>query len=378
MFRTTRRSRRAAAGLAAAFLLASAGWLNTPVSGADPGARFLVIGGAGSSNISVLGLDRAGALSRVAGSPSPAGTGGLSLSVTSDGRKVYATNTVSGTVEGYALAANGTLSPVPGAHLDLGGPGVGVLPSPDGRTLFVTTGTVTNEIRSYRIAASGALEPTGAAPARIPGVSGLSMPAITPDGRFLFAVGWLEATVFSFAVGPDGALTLVDSAAAGLMSTIPGVTPDGRFLYTSNEAQGDISAFAIGADGHLNPVPGSPFRTGVMPLPHGAMFTSDGRRMYLAESMAGGIAGFSVAGDGALTPLPGSPYPAPMGAMPGRVLVDSVSQRVFLVDALTVAGTSRVHTYAMAADGRLTSAGEPVDTGLIFSDGPSAGIATQG
>ncbi|MGW5570327.1 lactonase family protein [Nocardia thailandica] len=377
MFPTTRHSRRAAAGLAAAFLLASAGWLNAPLSAADGGSRFLVVGGAGSSNISVLGLDRAGALSPVAGSPFPAGTGGLSLSVTADGRKVYAANTVSGTVEGYTLAANGTLTRIPGAHLDLGGPGVGVLPSPDGRTLFVTTGSVTNEIRSYRIEDSGALAPTGAAPAQIPGVSGLSMPAITPDGRFLFTVGWLEATVFSYAIGPDGGLTLVDSAAAGLMSTIPGVTPDGRFLYTSNEAQGDISAFAIGSDGHLNPVPGSPFRTGLMPLPHGAMFTADGKRMYMAESMAGGIAGFAIGGDGALTPLPGSPYPAQAGTLPGRVLVDSVSQRVFLVDALTVAGTSRVHTYTMAADGRLAESGQTVDTGLIFSDGPSAAIATQ-
>lgn len=377
MFRTTRHSRRAAAGFAAAFLLASAGWLNAPVSGADPGARFLVIGGAGSSNISVLGLDRAGTLSTVPGSPFTAATGALSVVVTPDGRKVYTANTVSGTVEGFTLAANGTLTAIPGAHLDLGGPGVGVLPSPDGRTLFVTTGSVTNEIRSYRIADSGALSPIAAAPARIPGVSGLSMPAITPDGRFLFTAGWLEATVFSFSIGPDGSLTQVDSAAAGLMSTIPGVTPDGRFLYTSNEAQGDISAFAIGADGHLNPVPGSPFRTGMMPLPHGAMFTADSKRMYMAESMAGGIAGFSIADNGALTPLPGSPYPAQAGTLPGRVLIDGVSQRVFLIDALTVAGTSRVHTYAMAADGHLTETGQTVDTGLIFSDGPSAVIATQ-
>jgi DNA-binding beta-propeller fold protein YncE len=156
------------------------------------------------------------------------------------------------------------------------------------------------------------------------------------------------------------------------MSTLPGVTPDGRFLYVSNEAGGDISGYAIGVDGKLRPVPGSPFRTGLMPLPHGAVFTADSRRMYMAEAMAGQIGGFHIAENGSLSPLPASPYPAPAGTLPGRVVVDSVSQRVF------VNGTARVHPYAMAPDGRLTPTGElSVDTGLIFADGANAVVATQ-
>jgi len=88
--------------------------------------------------------------------------------------------------------------------------------------------------------------------------------------------------------------------------------------------------------------------------------------------------GFAIAENGALTSLPGSPYRAPVGTLPGRVLVDSVSQHVFLIDTLTVQGTSRVHTYAMAADGRLTVTDAPaVDTGLLFADGPNAWVATR-
>ncbi|MET9215652.1 MULTISPECIES: lactonase family protein [unclassified Nocardia] len=379
MFRSKRfRPRRWAAGLAVVLALGAGAGLDSAVALADSGARYLVITGAGSSNISVLGLDRLGTLSTVPGSPFASGTGALSVTITPDGRKVYTANTVSGTVEGFHLGTDGTLTPIADAHLDLGGPGVGVLASPDGRTVFVTTGVATNEIRSYTITGSGGLVPTGAAPVRIPGVSGLSMPAITPDGRFLFTAGWLEATVFSYAIGTDGALTQVDSVPAGLMSTLPGVSPDGRFLYTSNEADGSMSGYAIGADGRLTPIPGSPFRTGLMPLPHGAMFTADGKRLYIAEAMAGDIAGFRIADNGALSPLPGSPYPAPTGTLPGRVLVDSVSERVFLIDTLTIQGTSRVHTYAMAADGSLSRTGAPsVDTGLLFSDGPDAFVATQ-
>ncbi|MFC8386573.1 lactonase family protein [Nocardia sp. NPDC057272] len=372
------RPRRAAAGLTLALALASGSWLDSSVALADPGARFVVITGAGSSNISVLGLDSAGGLSKVAGSPFASGTGALSVTITPDGRKVYSANVVSGTVNGFDLGADGRLTPIADAHFDLGGPGVGILAAPDGKTVFVTTGTVTNEIRAYRITSTGGLTPTGATPVPIPGISGLSMPAISPDGKYLFMVGWLDATVLSYAVGPNGALTQVDSVPAGLMSTIPGVTPDGRFLYTSNEAEGNVSGYSIGADGKLTPVPGSPFRTGLMPLPHGAMFTSDSKRMYMAEAMAGGIAGFEIAENGALTTLPGTPYKAPAGTLPGRVLVDSVSQHVFLIDTLTVQGTSRVHTYAMAPDGRLTLTDAPsVDTGLLFADGPNAWVATQ-
>ncbi|MFI6572368.1 lactonase family protein [Nocardia fluminea] len=373
-----RRPRRAIAGLTIALAVASGGWLDSSVALADSHARFVVISGTGSSNISVLGLDDTGVLSTVAGSPFASDTGALALTVTPDGRTVYTANTVSGTVNGFHLGTDGVLAPIADAHLDLGGPGVGVLVSPDGKTLFVTTGSVTNEIRTYSITGTGGLVPTGAPAVQIPGVSGLSMPAVTPDGRFLFVAGWLQATVFSFAVAPNGSLAMVDSVPAGLMSTLPGVTPDGRFLYVSNEASNDISGYAIGADGKLREVPGSPYSAGMMSLPHAAIFTADSRRMYIAQASAGEIGGYAIGADGALSPLPGAPYKAPAGTLPGRVVVDSATQRVFLIDTLTVNGTSRVHAYAMAADGGLTPTGEPaVDTGLIFADGPNAVVAAQ-
>ncbi|MEV6257945.1 hypothetical protein ACIHAX_30515 [Nocardia sp. NPDC051929] len=44
---------------------------------------------------------------------------------------------------------------------------------------------------------------------------------------------------------------------------------------------------------------------------------------------------------------------------------------MFLIDALTVHGTTQVHSYTVAADGSLAPSGVPVtDTGLVFSDGP--------
>lgn len=366
-------ARGAAVGVAAAVAVACGGWSGSAL--AAPPDHYLVIAGAASSNVEVLRVDGTGALSAVSGSPFPAGTGALSLTATPDGRTIYVAHTVSGTISGYRLHSDGTLARIPGAQLDLGVPAVGFAISPDGSRMFATIGGATNEVRSYAIAASGALTPTGAPATTIPGLSGLSMPTLSPDGRYLFLASWLNMTVSSFAVQPDASLRPVGGPVfAGMQPTLHAVTPDGRFLYVSNEASDGVAGFAIGPDGGLTPTPGSPYRLGL--LPHGVAITADGRRLYVPASMGGTIGGFRIADDGALVPLPGSPYPAPAGAIPGRVVLDESAGRVFLIDALTAHGTTQVHSYAIGADGSLAASGAPAtDTGLLFSDGPDAIIA---
>ncbi|MDR7166962.1 6-phosphogluconolactonase (cycloisomerase 2 family) [Nocardia kruczakiae] len=363
-------ARGAAVGVATAVAVTCGGWSGSAIA-ATPD-RYLVIAGAASSNIEVLRVDGVGALSNVGGSPFPAGTGALSLTATPDGRTVYVAHTVSGTISGYHLNADGTLSRIPGAQLDLGTPAVGFTISPDGSRMFATIGGATNEVRSYRIDASGALSPTGAQATPIPGISGLTMPTLSPDGRFLFLASWLNMTVSSFAVQPDGGLRAVGGPVfAGMQPTLHGVTPDGRFLYVSNEASDGVAGFAIAVDGRLTPTPGSPYRVGF--LPHGVAITADSHRLYVPASMGGAIGGFTIGGDGALIPVPGSPYAAPAGTIPGRVVLDEAAGKVFLIDALTAHGTTQVHSYTIAEDGSLAPSGVPVtDTGLVFSDGPDA------
>ncbi|MCX4095556.1 lactonase family protein [Nocardia sp. alder85J] len=354
--------------------LAAAGWLGAAPSQAVAPSRFLVVGGTGSSNVAVLGVDSHCGLSTVAGSPFPSGTGALSVAVTPDGRNVYVAQTVSGALSGYRLGAGGGLTPN-GVQLDFGEPVVGIVVTPDGSRLFATVGGLTNEIRSYTITSDGSLAPTGAAPLRIPGLSALTMPVFSPDGRFLFLASYVQGQVFSYAVGADSSLTLVgDAQPGGGMPTLPAVTPDGRFLYVSNETTGDLSGFAIGPDGSLTPTPGSRYRTALEP--HGAQITPDSKRLYLPAAGGGVIDGFAIAADGALTPLPGSPYAAAGGALVGRVILDPEANCAFVIDALTVHGTSQVHTYALAADGSMAPTGGPIDIGVVFSDGPS-GVLTE-
>ncbi|MEU6563245.1 lactonase family protein [Nocardia nova] len=367
-----RAARGAAVGVAAAVAVTCGGWSGPSLASAAGPDRYLVIAGAASSNVEVLRVDGTGTLSKVSGSPFPGGTGALSLTASPDGRTVYVAHTVSGTISGYHLNSDGTLTRIAGAQLDLGTPAVGFTISPDGSRMFATIGGATNEVRSYRIDASGALAPTGTPATQVPGISGLTMPTLSPDGRFLFLASWLNMTVSSFAVQPDGGLLPVGGPIfAGMQPTLHGVTPDGRFLYVSNEASDGVAGFAIAPDGRLTPAPGSPYRVGF--LPHGVAITADSHRLYVPASMGGAIGGFTIGADGALIPLPGSPYPAPAGTIPGRVVLDEAAGKIFLIDALTVHGTTQVRSYAIGADGGLAPSGAPVtDTGLVFSDGPDA------
>lgn len=376
MFADTTRSRRAVLALSAALALS---WLPTAAHAAPAAEapRYLLVAGAGSSNIGVLRVAPDGGLTPVAGSPFASGTGSLTLEITPDGRRVYTGHVVSGAIIGYDLAADGTLREIAGSRIDFGEPVIGVTITPDGRRLFVTVGGVANEVRSYDITATGVLVPTGAEPTRVEGMSALSLPVLTPDARTLFVSSFVAGTVAAFAVGADASLTpLGTPLATGERPALPTVTPEGRFLYISNEGTNDVSGYVIAADGRLSPAPGSPYATGG--TPHGTAITADSRRLYLPASTGGQVEGFAIGADGALTALPGSPYPTPAGALPGRVVLAPGERQLYVVDTLTTQGSARVHTYDIAPDGGLTASALPAaDTGVIFHDGPSAYLTPQ-
>ncbi|MEV4152858.1 beta-propeller fold lactonase family protein [Nocardia salmonicida] len=338
----------------------------------DDAPRYLLVTGTGSSNISVLRVDDNGALTKVPGAPFAGDTGSLTLEITPDGRRAYAGHVVSGSIIGYDLGVDGSLHEIAGTRIDFGAPVIGVTITPDGSRLFATVGSVTTEVRSFDITASGVLVPTGAPATPVPGVSGLSLPQVTPDGRTLIVSTFIGATVTSYAIGADAALTPVGATmATGERPALPAVTPNGRYLYISNEGSNTLSGFVIAPDGSLSYAPGSPYPTGG--TPHGSAITTDGTRMYVPASASGEVDGFRIGADGALTPLPGSPYKTPDGAMPGRLVLSAGEDELFVIDTLTVSGSARVHTYTVAADGSVAPSGLPAaDTGVVFHDGPSA------
>ncbi|MHA4849735.1 lactonase family protein [Rhodococcus sp. MSC1_016] len=356
----------------------SVGTVISPYAGAAlsddaAGPSYLLVGGTGSSNIGVL-RESGGRLIPV-GQPVPTDTGTLSITVTPNGRFAYVAHTVSGTIQGFRVGDDGTLERLEGAHLTPGRPIVGAVVSMDGKWLFATVGSVTNDVQTYAIAPSGVL--TQVDSVTIPGAtSGLSIPVVSPDGRFLFAPSFIGATMDSYAIGFDGRLTRTGSQVpTGDRPALPSVTPNGKFLYITNEGTNDVSGYRIAPDGVLTPIGRFPTKA----IPHGMAITPDGRYLYLPQTGGQAVNGFEIRDDGALVPVPGADAPSAPGHFPGRVVLSPDAQRLYVIDTLTTTGTEKVFTYRVKPDGALEATGEPpVDTGVTFSDGATGVFASVG
>ncbi|WP_216892643.1 beta-propeller fold lactonase family protein [Nocardia alni] len=373
--RVSRKTRRRTSALAAAVGVAvgvSVGGVAVPPASADAtGAGYLLVGGTGSSNLGVL--RESGDRLSGTGPTVPIETGTLTVAVTPNNRYVYVAHTVSGTLQGFRVNPDGSFDRLAGARLDPGQPIVGAVVSPDGRWLFATMGSVTNEVRTYAIEPSGALAPV--ASATIPGpTSGLSIPTISPDGRFLFAPSFIGATMNSFAIGDDGRLTLAGpQVRTGERPALPSVTPNGKFLYITNEGSNDVSAYSISPTGALTPIGRFP----TAGTPHGMAITPDGRYLYLPQTTGMGVNGFAILDNGSLAPLPGASAPSQPGHFPGRVVLSPDAKRLYIIDTLSAGGTEKVFSYRVEQNGALEPTGEPpVDTGVVFSDGATGVFIT--
>lgn len=368
-----RRTSALAAAIGVAVGVSVGGVVTPPVGAAPAGPSYLLVGGTGSSNLGVL-RESGGHLSGT-GPTVPIETGTLTVAVTPNNHYVYVAHTISGTLQGFRVHPDGSFEPLAGARLDPGQPVVGAVVSPDGRWLFATVGSVTNEVRTYAIAPSGALTPV--ASATIPGAtSGLSIPTVSPDGRFLFAPSFIGATMDSFAIGDDGHLTPAGpQVLTGDRPALPSVTPNGKFLYITNEGTNDVSAYSISPTGALTPIGRFPTEG----TPHGMAITPDSKYLYLPQTAGPGVNGFAIQDNGALAPIPAADAPSQPGHFPGRVVLSPDAKRLYVIDTLSTAGTEKVFTYRVLENGALEPSGEPpADTGVVFSDGATGVFVTPG
>jgi 6-phosphogluconolactonase (cycloisomerase 2 family) len=232
--------------------------------------------------------------------------------VSPNGQFLYTANRSSSTVSVFAIAADGSLSPVscPGSNCNTGSQPFGVAVSPNGQFLY-TTNNLTSTVSVFAIAADGSLSPvtcgsncnTGAGPDGV---------AVSPNGQFLYTTNNAAGTVSVFAIATDGSLSPVSCPGSNCNTgTNPlgvAVSPNGQFLYATNFSSGTVSVFAIAANGSLSPVscPGSNCNTGTNPV--GVAVSPNGRFVYATNFSSGTVSVFAIAADGSLSPVscPGS------------------------------------------------------------------------
>ena len=206
-----------------------------------------------------------------------------------------------GSVQGYYVAF-GRLVPIPGSNRPLGlnpaatpqftnTPGQ-VAFSPDGTQLIVTTKDNGNDIDVFGVHPDGRLS-------RQPVVNpepGTVPFAITfdPAGHLVIADAGTNA-LSTFALGPDGTVTLLDAVGTGQSATC-WVAPDGSLLFASNAGSATISGYSSGAGGALTLLGQTPTDPGTVD----AAVTPGGHFVYVQTGGNGVVDEFAVGPGGSL------------------------------------------------------------------------------
>jgi 6-phosphogluconolactonase (cycloisomerase 2 family) len=298
-----------------------------------PDGRKLYVVDSDAATVSAFAIDEQGLLTPIgrplgtdpgASGPFPADCGPNArpgpcpsgVAVAPDGRTVYISNTGSATISVFGVHPDGTLSPL-GPPVPAGGTGPrGIAVSPDGKRLYVSH-RENDTIQVFEIGPSGMLSPFGT-PVSLPGCTptpgnpptpqcSAFWLSVAPDGRRLYASGFVSGDLFTFDIGPDGGLTPLGPRvpAGGRPESIP-TTPDGRFLYTSAIDANAVLAFSVNVNGELTSLGSFPIcEEAATPAACGAVsavISPDGRNLYVASTFrsTNHVLSFRIEADGTL------------------------------------------------------------------------------
>jgi 6-phosphogluconolactonase len=303
--------------------LASQGAIQTALDG-----RYELTVDAGSNQLSVLRTESDGSLVPVPGGV--VSSGGVDpVSVAVHGNLVYVVNAgpAAPNLTGFVLTPLGQLIALPHATFPL------PANSQPGDVLFNATGTKlvatligSSQIASYTVSGDGYLNAAAGSPYPGQGLGafGSQFSPINPDLLFVSNPhnGTGLGTVSALDDGAGGTLSSIGASPYADGQTAPcwvAITPDGRYLFAVNAGSQDISRYAIAPDGTLTLLGTTPV-SGTNPGPLDAQVSPDGRTLYVDESAAHAVGVFAVQG-GDLTELPNSPVALPAGATAAGVSV---------------------------------------------------------
>jgi 6-phosphogluconolactonase (cycloisomerase 2 family) len=277
----------------------------------DPSRALLYAVNAGSNTVSVFSVS--GDRLRLRQAIGSGGTFPVSVAVRGD--LVYVLNAENGgAVQGYRMFL-GRLFPIPGVNRPLGldptstpqfthTPGQ-VAFSPGGSQLIVTTKANGNDIDVFGIGAGGGLSAqpvVNSEPGTIPfGV------AFDPAGHLVVAETGINA-VATYALNPDGTVTLIDAVPSGQAATC-WVASDGNLLFASNAGSNTESGYAVSASGQLALLG----QTLTDPGTTDAAVTPDGRFLYVQTGTNGIVDEFAVNPGGSLTQVGSVTVPGAVG-----------------------------------------------------------------
>lgn len=300
------------------------------------------------------------------------------------------------TVTGYAVAANGALTPIGtfptggfgSAAISAVAPGRVTVCVMDDLLFVANAGDVPSTVSVFQInPTTGALTLIGPPVSTFGDGSftGVSL-ACTSDGKTLYVANADSNDITILSIGPGGILTPAPVTfnpvfVSGAFPISIKVTPDGKYLLASNNITSDIEVFTIGAGGELT-------------LPSNGLFfagdgagTAAGIDINCASNLV--FAGnsrflptlvdvFDIVPGGFLTPVAGSPFSPGTGTgTNSNVVLLSPDEKFLFVsnqgdlDGFGNFTGNTITVFSVGAGGTLT----PV-TGSPFVSGPSGSVPT--
>lgn len=284
-----------------------------------------------SNDISVLRVKPDGGLDLVR-TESSHGTTPISIAV--HGFLVYVANAGAGGSDytGFWFFA-GHLLPILGSTValpDSASPGE-VLFSGDGRTLIGTRvgpSAGPSFIDSFRVGFFGQLIPAADSPipAQRIGPFGSAFRPTNPRQLFVSNAhdGAGLGSVSVYHVARDASLTAINGSPFADNQTAPcwvAITPDGKYLFAVNTASSTISRYVIAGNGALTLLGSTAFTDPTGLRPFDAQVDASGHFLYVVDAGAKAVSVFAVAG-GNLTELGSSPVAIPGGVAPFGLIVN--------------------------------------------------------
>jgi 6-phosphogluconolactonase (cycloisomerase 2 family) len=291
--------------------------------------RFLIAVDAGSNQLSVLRIDFDGSLQLVPnGVVSSDGPTPVSIAVHNG--LVYVANAaaVGPNYTGFTLSPFGQLQPLANSTVTLPNG------SQPGDILFNSTGTNlvgtrvgTSEIDSFTVGRSGLLTEAVGAPYTAQGLGpfGSDFRPTNPQQLFVSNAhnGTGLGTVSAYSVAFNGSLTSIGASPVADNQTAPcwvAITPDGRYLFAVNTGSGDVSSYQIAPNGSLTLIGSTVVSNSAGVGATDPSVSPDGRTLYVNESRVDTVGAFAINNGGTLTELPGSPVALPAGATPAGIV----------------------------------------------------------
>lgn len=231
--------------------------------------------------------------------------------------------------------------------------------TPDGRFIYAVGPGGGGGVYAWARDADGSVRPID------PGISyvGAASIAVAPDGSYLFIASTHYDNVRPFAIGDDGRLTLRGPTAAGTDPVATAISPDGRFLYIGGSS--GVRTFSIGSGGTLD-------QADSQPGPADALLVSpDGRVLYAADGGAGEIRRLPLGADG----VPGASLgPITATGAPAALAADAAGGRLYAHDS----AARRAFGFALDGSGAPGAlAGSPFDVLVSGSIGGSVAITPE-